>query len=87
MEFIGCVDPAKGHLAMLDLPVEVAIVDSNLNTIYHSRCRPKDLPPLGHMTQEMWKDKHKRRRFLAESRLATCIQNLAPEIIFSTGFI
>jgi len=58
MEFIGLVDAANGHLGTYDTPYEVAIVDANLNTVFHSRCRPKTLPKLGRLRSIDWKRKY-----------------------------
>ena len=44
---IGIANPEYGHLTMVDIPVEVAIVDSNLKLIFQSKMRPDELPPTG----------------------------------------
>jgi RNA exonuclease 4 len=40
---------------MIDFPVEVGIVDSKLNTVYYSRCRPDHLPQTGQISYKMFK--------------------------------
>ena len=52
---IGIVNPEWGHHVMIDFPVEVGIVDSKLNTVYYSRCRPDHLPQTGQISYKMFK--------------------------------
>ena len=54
-EMIGIVNPEWGHHVMIDFPVEVGIVDSKLNTVYYSRCRPDHLPQTGQISYKMFK--------------------------------
>lgn len=49
-EMIGIANPQWGHHVMLDFPIEVGIVDSNLQTVYHRRCRPDFLPQTGKLS-------------------------------------
>jgi len=54
-EMIGIANPQWGHHVMLDFPIEVGIVDSNLNTVYHRRCRPDFLPQTGKLSGKHFK--------------------------------
>ena len=54
-EMIGIANPQWGHHVMLDFPIEVGIVDSNLNTVYHRRCRPDFLPQTGKLSVKHFK--------------------------------
>lgn len=54
-EMIGIVNPDWGHHVMIDFPVEVGIVDSKLNTVYYSKCRPDFLPITGNISYKMFK--------------------------------
>merc|ERR1739838_41096 len=54
-EMIGIVNPEWGHHVMIDFPVEVAIVDAQLNTIYYARCRPDYLPQTGPISYKQFK--------------------------------
>ena len=52
---IGIVNPSWGHHVMIDFPVEVGIVDSKLNTIYHTKCRPDFLPITGIISNKVFR--------------------------------
>lgn len=54
-EMIGIVNPSWGHHVMIDFPVEVGIVDSKLNTIYHTKCRPDFLPITGIISNKVFR--------------------------------
>lgn len=54
-EMIGIVNPSWGHHVMIDFPVEVGIVDSKLNTIYHTKCRPDFLPITGTISNKVFR--------------------------------
>ena len=54
-EMIGIVNPSWGHHVMIDFPVEVGIVDSQLNTIYHTKCRPDFLPITGSISNKVFR--------------------------------
>jgi len=54
-EMIGIVNPEWGHHVMIDFPVEVGIVDAQLNTIYYARCRPDYLPQTGSISYKQFK--------------------------------
>ena len=52
---IGIVNPSWGHHVMIDFPVEVGIVDSQLNTVYHTKCRPDFLPITGPISNKAFR--------------------------------